>query len=569
MASNQTAMLLLLLCLCGMQGASSLKHSGYIIDLFCWDKPGHVAIDGADLDTNPGAHSVHCMVDIADCRANGFGLLEMNSMGGYDLKYKFDADGNAKALEMLDALKAAEGGGRREVVVDAEGTLGSDGETLSLSSIRAAAGGSATTTPMPAMGQLLGSGVTIKSAVVDKGLDKVTVTVKSESSGWLAFGVTKSGSGMTGGGGGSDVMVCTSQGVKRYWITEYKVPTDGTDVADATCSMVGGTTEMTFTRTLSGGSRQREINPGKENTWIWAIGNDDDTTLARYHKARGTAELDIGDLDSGVKAVTRSNAAMWAHVAFMAVAAGWCWPWGSAIAARTKNVIGAPQGAWFKAHRIIQVVGWLFALIGVACGVAFVDTTFPSHFIYSHTIVGLIAFVLAFLQPLNAAIRPHPAQEGQPKTTARAVWEFVHKFSGWVAVWMGFGAIISGGILVLQLDGTLFPDSMAILGLVVGMAGFFTYLCFVALTLVNPNNAISRAIVGAGAAAPPPKEPSREMHHQPAGGAPMAPPPMPQQQMYNHPMQMPQQQMQMPQQQMYYNPMQAPNAGYAVPYGHP
>ena len=30
-----------------------VSHTGFVIDLFCWDMPGHVAIDGADLDTSP------------------------------------------------------------------------------------------------------------------------------------------------------------------------------------------------------------------------------------------------------------------------------------------------------------------------------------------------------------------------------------------------------------------------------------------------------------------------------------------------------------------------------------
>ena len=52
-----------------------VTHTGFVVDLFCWDMPGHVAIDGADLDTSPEDHTVHCMRDIQQCRDNGFAVL--------------------------------------------------------------------------------------------------------------------------------------------------------------------------------------------------------------------------------------------------------------------------------------------------------------------------------------------------------------------------------------------------------------------------------------------------------------------------------------------------------------
>ena len=59
-----------------------VSHTGFVIDLFCWDMPGHVAIDGADLDTSPEDHTVHCMRDIQQCRDNGFAVLRELDDGG-------------------------------------------------------------------------------------------------------------------------------------------------------------------------------------------------------------------------------------------------------------------------------------------------------------------------------------------------------------------------------------------------------------------------------------------------------------------------------------------------------
>eukprot|EP00285_Hemiselmis_virescens_P014202 CAMPEP_0173384566 /NCGR_PEP_ID=MMETSP1356-20130122/7141_1 /TAXON_ID=77927 ORGANISM="Hemiselmis virescens, Strain PCC157" /NCGR_SAMPLE_ID=MMETSP1356 /ASSEMBLY_ACC=CAM_ASM_000847 /LENGTH=141 /DNA_ID=CAMNT_0014339983 /DNA_START=34 /DNA_END=455 /DNA_ORIENTATION=- len=116
--------------------AASVTHEGFIVDKYCWDKPGHVGIDGSNLETAPEAHTVHCMVDIASCRDGGFVLLEKKSGASvYSVKYVLDAAGNTKALEFLDALKASDGGGRKSVIVSAEGTVGSDGSTFSLTTL--------------------------------------------------------------------------------------------------------------------------------------------------------------------------------------------------------------------------------------------------------------------------------------------------------------------------------------------------------------------------------------------------------------------------------------------------
>ena len=85
-----------------------ISHSGYLIDLFCWGLEGHVALDGADLDTNPQAHSVHCMRDVQVCRDGGFGILRMDelsnsSCGAYDLAYTFDDVGTQLALDYVDS----------------------------------------------------------------------------------------------------------------------------------------------------------------------------------------------------------------------------------------------------------------------------------------------------------------------------------------------------------------------------------------------------------------------------------------------------------------------------------
>jgi len=80
-----------------------VSHTGYLIDILCWEREGHIAIDGADLDTNPQDHSIHCMRDVEVCRSRGHGVLDVTEDGcGYDLAYRFDEIGNQLALDYVD-----------------------------------------------------------------------------------------------------------------------------------------------------------------------------------------------------------------------------------------------------------------------------------------------------------------------------------------------------------------------------------------------------------------------------------------------------------------------------------
>lgn len=54
------------------------------------------------------------------------------------------------------------------------------------------------------------------------------------------------------------------------------------------------------------------------------------------------------------------------------------------------------------------------------------------------------------LQPLNAFVRPHPFDEQGNKTTARRVWEIVHKGLGWCAVVAGMINVVVGILLIRQ-----------------------------------------------------------------------------------------------------------------------
>ncbi|KAJ1454968.1 hypothetical protein M885DRAFT_617544, partial [Pelagophyceae sp. CCMP2097] len=114
--------------------AATVEHSGFLVDLFCWNAPNSIGVDGSDLINDPMQHSTKCMTKVPSCRANGFGILAQNDDGTYRLEYTFDAAGDAAALAFMDATQL-----ESNIVVTVKGSLsttsGGAGATPVLASV--------------------------------------------------------------------------------------------------------------------------------------------------------------------------------------------------------------------------------------------------------------------------------------------------------------------------------------------------------------------------------------------------------------------------------------------------
>ena len=113
-------------CCKAAAAAAAVTHTGFLIDLYCWDKPNHMAIDRANLGTEPEKHTVHCLRDVQVCIDGGYALLEKKAGAtSYSLKYKLDATGNANILKLIKTTKSI-----ANFQVTATGTASADGLTL-------------------------------------------------------------------------------------------------------------------------------------------------------------------------------------------------------------------------------------------------------------------------------------------------------------------------------------------------------------------------------------------------------------------------------------------------------
>eukprot|EP00947_MAST-08B_sp_MAST-8B-sp1_P001249 g1249.t1 len=483
--------------------AAKVSFTGPIVDIFCWDRTSggvkHAALDGAVLDTNPQDHTVHCLRDIADCRANGYAILQKPAGAAkWSIKYKLDATGNTNALKIIDSTKTIQ-----DLRVTVTGTLNGDGVTLEGATMKEAE---------PAAFPLdLADGLTLDRTLLQKEGDKAAAgdeieslefTIKVNRNAWVGVGISAPGAtgaaAMTGGGDGSDIVACSGGTVKRYWVTSLSVPTGGAEVPGSTCTQQAGSTTMTFTRAVAAASAtERALSLGSADTVIWAMGADGVTTMTNSgHKMedRGVIKVDLEG--GGATTVTKSgSAALWLHLVLMCLSWGALLPWGAAVASRAKGVdVGAHKTAWFKIHLRFQVLGWFLQLAGFGMAVWLVQSHGGgAHFAggsVPHKIIGLVVVVLGTLQPLNAQLRPHPPEGGWAsleggKPMRRVLWEVAHKGSGHVAVVLGIVNVALGVVAAKNLGYAMVVVAVgaALLGLGAGSC-----LIFILASFCNKSN---------------------------------------------------------------------------------
>lgn len=140
------------------------------------------------------------------------------------------------------------------------------------------------------------------------------------------------------------------------------------------------------------------------------------------------------------------NQKYYAHASLMLIGWGWLLPSGTLFARFFKH---RANSLWFQIHRGLQSVGLILTIVGWIIALrnfnVFQDKGYDS---YKHGVLGMVTMCLGCLQPLNAIFRPHPpAKEGDEKSTARLLWELLHKSTGYIAivlaiVTIGYGTTI-------------------------------------------------------------------------------------------------------------------------------
>ena len=136
------------------------------------------------------------------------------------------------------------------------------------------------------------------------------------------------------------------------------------------------------------------------------------------------------------------------HGVLMIVGWGLLMPTGILVAKFGKH---RPNAWWFKMHRICQPIGLLIALVGWGAALAnFTTLESGPGLPFSHALIGSASMGIAITQSISGILRPKKEKEGEEKSKGRMIWEYSHRFLGWVAFLL---SIVACGIGTTLLPG--------------------------------------------------------------------------------------------------------------------
>jgi len=342
----------------------------------------------------------------------------------------------------------------------------------------------------------ISEGICIESSVVDEDEGTLTTTIVSNDDSRFGIGFSTPGGGMNGGGEGSDIFVCSEEGLRRFLVNAKANPgTTATETVDifqdeeddeviqnlCILDADSGTGRMTFTRKLDDGPRV--VVPGQVQAIIWARGPLGQQALTSQHPTgrRGEVSLDFTNLSGGLSQNrTKAPWILWCHIIFMSLSWGLFLPLAVILANRTRNMGAA--GRWFAFHKGFARLGWTLQTMGAIFGVYYCEV-YSEHVQFSHTIFGILIVIAGFLQPISAVIRPHPPKGGwvNGKSAMRVAFEIYHKGIGWTATICGMINVFLGARLAKDLS---FEDAVSLVPSVVGYAGVALFFLVIGWSLV-------------------------------------------------------------------------------------
>eukprot|EP01134_Creolimax_fragrantissima_P007383 CFRG7383T1 len=273
-------------------------------------------------------------------------------------------------------------------------------------------------------------GVTFAWNIVDGNLEGKAVV--SQLVGWLGIGFGTEASSMVP----ADAVVgqMEPQTVQIYALTSRSSngvqPDADNSVTNGTIEQDNaGTTTMTFTiplRTIP------SYNQGQDIFLIWAFG---DGNIAYHGQNRGSSTVNLITCFASTTTSVINRTYLYIHGIFMSLA--WLFFVPAAVFSSAFRPFFAkisPNAGmwWFHYHRIFNTLGLFLAT--VAFGFAFTLVADGLNFTEPHHIIGLTVMIIAWLQPLNAFVRPHVPLEDQKKPLLRTLWEVCHKGLGYSAL---------------------------------------------------------------------------------------------------------------------------------------
>jgi len=243
---------------------------------------------------------------------------------------------------------------------------------------------------------------------------------------WVGIGFSTSG-GMIGS---EAVLGSASLAPQKYNLGAYDVsgvqpmPENQQTLTSSSVEVKDGQTIMKFTKIMKEAGEIEISTAG--NTFLWAYGSSDALSI---HEAKAAFELNLSSGTS--EELSPLNKSAWlAHgvIAFLA--------WGVLVPFAVQSALLRdllPKGPlWFKLHRAFNSTAYASFIVLFAIAVAYTTKEGKPHFNNDHQKMGLAMFIMASVQVIGGAARPHqPAPDSdEEKTQVRKSWEVGHRVLG-------------------------------------------------------------------------------------------------------------------------------------------
>ncbi len=468
--------------------------TGFIMDTFCIDRG--TLLDAPDVVTlkNPDLHSFHCMFDVDVCIGSGYQVLGEKdpSTGEYCLGYRLEETDKVVAAGRTYGTTTSQSGfnscttctgmddnpiaGYLATVKGTIKELGDGSQSVSgqplLTNIQmldasekcatpapqtvclAPPDGASPTPGTPSAGEKAPtadcSSVTCETTLTDGYTLRYKLNNPDAPDGTVTMELTYDGDAWLGIAfsedekmGGSDGILGSPGGIpQKYRLFQGYVeimPPDEQTLTDASVETIDGKTVMTFTKPMVE-PNQIPVTAGVNNM-LWANGGDS-TTIGYHGNNRAPIQIDLAS--GAADTVSAPNMGAWlAHGICAFIAWGVLAP--SAVnAAIYRSLFKAPL--WFKIHQFANGMAFSLTVVAFAIAVAFINKEGNPHFFSSHAKMGLSMFIIASVQVLWGAARPHlpDPDSGDEKTAIRKVWEIKHRLTGTVLLACGFWQMSAG-----------------------------------------------------------------------------------------------------------------------------
>lgn len=237
--------------------------------------------------------------------------------------------------------------------------------------------------------------------------------------------------------------------VKTYWIdgkSATGIHPTSENITFVRCKSENGIITFEFTRPLNPSCTGKVeckniIDPTTPLKVVWAMGaswSGDDLTDSNMHSVTSSRPIRVLLLRGSAEAEQDLRPVLAVHGFMMFVAWGILLPGGTMAARYLKSLKG---DGWFQIHVYLQYSGISIMFLGVLFAAAELRGFFVSSV---HVKFGVLALLLAVLQPLNAKFRPSKPANGEVPSRNRILWEYLHVITGRSAIIVGIVALFTG-----------------------------------------------------------------------------------------------------------------------------